>query len=154
MKIILIIIAALAAPSSMLAQSAFASPCGAPRSIKRITNTHIGKYEYVEFEVRRPPNPQYSVTTVTPPFTHDGSGDTITVAGNKFKQIRFTGVMWACKINETFSLPKTAIKGIKSTGQFEGVVTYVIGYRTASTYLNTYHYDVGSIRKVVMRFKR
>jgi len=154
MKIILTVIAALAGPSSLLAQSAFASPCGAPGSIKRITNTPMGNYEYVVFDVRRPPNPHYSVATVTPPFTADGSGDTVTIAGNKFKQIRFTGVMWTCSINQVFSLPQTAIKGIKSTGQWEGVVTYVIGYRSASLYLNTYYYDVGSIRKVVMRFKR
>jgi hypothetical protein len=153
MKIILTIIAALAGSSSLLA-SAFSTPCGAPGSIKRVTNTHIGNYEYVVFDVRRPPNPHYSVTTVMPPFTADGSGDPVPVAGNKFKQIRFTGVMWMCGINHVFSLPQTAIKDIKSTGQWEGVVTYVVGYRTASTYLGTYHYDVGSIRKVVMQFRR
>jgi hypothetical protein len=155
MKIILtIIIAALASSSSVLAQSAFATPCGAAGSIKKITNTHIGNYEYVVFDVRRPPNPTYSVTTVMPPFTHDASGDPVPVAGNRFKQIRFTHVMWMCGINHVFYLPQTAIKDIKSTGQWEGVVTYVVGYRTASTYLGTYHYDVGTIRKVVMQFRR
>lgn len=154
MKIILIIIAALASSSSVLAQSAFSTPCGAPGSIERITNTHIGNYEYVVFDVRRPPNPHYLVTTVMPPFTQDGSGDSVSVSGNKFKQIRFTGVMWMCGINHVLYLPQTAIKGIKSTGQWEGVVTYVVGYRTASTYLGTYYYDVGTIRKVVMQFRR
>lgn len=154
MKLLLTIIATLAASSSMLGQSAFSTPCGAPGSIKRVTNTHLGNYEYVVFDVRRPPNPNYSVTTVMPPFTADGSGDPVPVAGNKFIQIRFMGVMWTCGINEVFSLPKTAIKGIGKTGQFEGTVTYVVGYRTASTYLGSYYYDVGSIRKVVMRFRR
>lgn len=154
MKIILTIIAVLAGPTSMLAQSAFAQPCGTPGSIKRVKNTKIGIYEYVVFDVRRPPNPQYSITTATPPFTEDGSGDPVTVAGNKFKQIRFTGVFWTCGIKEIFSLPRTAIKGVGKTGQWEGVVTYVVGYRTASTYLGAYYYDVGSIRKVVMRFRR
>ena len=154
MKIILTIIAALAGSSSVLAQSAFSPPCGAPGSIKRVTNTHIGNYEYVVFDVVRPPNPHYSVTTVIPPFTADGSGDPVPVTGNKFKQIRFTGVMWMCGINHVFSLPQTAIKDIKSTGQWEGVVTYVVGYRTVSTYVGYYHYDVGSIRKVVIKFRR
>jgi hypothetical protein len=154
MKVLLTIIAALAGSSSMLGQSAFSTPCGAPGSIKRVTNTRIGDYEYVVFDVRRPPNPTYSVTTVMPPFTADGSGDPVSVAGNKFKQITFTHVMWMCGINHVFSLPQTAIKDVKGTGQWEGVVSYVVGYRTASTYLGSYHYDVGSIRKVVMRFRR
>jgi hypothetical protein len=134
--------------------TAFSAPCTAARSIKSVRNTHIGNYEYVVFDVRRPPNPHYSVTTETGPFTEDASGNPVPVAGNKFKQIRFTGVFWTCTIAEVFSLPKTAIKDIKKTGQFEGVVTYVVGYRTASVYLGTYYYDVGNIRKVVMQFRR
>lgn len=154
MKIILTIIAALAGPSSMLAQSAFASSCGAPGSIKRITNTQAGNYEYVIFDYVRPPTATFSVTTVTPPFIADGSGDNITISGNKFKQIRFTGVFWTCKIKEVFFLPKTAIKGIKSTGQFEGVVTYVVGYRNASTYIGTSSLSIGPMQRVTMKFKR
>jgi hypothetical protein len=154
MKIILTFIAALAGPTSMLAQSAFASPCGSPGSIKRVTTTQLGNYEEVVFEVRRPPNPRYSVTTVTPPFTFDGSGEPVTVAGDKFKRIGFTGVVWTCSIKETFSLPKKAIKDVKRTGQSEGVVLYVVGYRAASTYVGTSYVDVGPIRRVVMRFKR
>ena len=133
---------------------ALSSPCTAPRSIKHVKNTHIGNYEYVVFDVRRPPNPHYSVTTQTGPFTEDASGDPVAVTGPKFKQIAFTGVYWTCTIAETFSLPNTAIKDIKKTGQFEGHVTYVVGYRNASTYLGTYSYDVGNIRKVVMQFRR
>jgi hypothetical protein len=133
---------------------AFSAPCTAARSIKRVKNTHIGNYEYVVFDVRRPPNPHYSVTTQAGPFTEDASGDPVPVTGPKFKQIAFTGVYWTCTIAENFSLPNTAIKDIKKTGQFEGHVTYVVGYRAASTYLATYYYDVGNIRKVVMQFRR
>lgn len=149
------LLVALSGSLLILASTASAAPCTSPRSILRVRNIHMGNYEYVVFDYRRPPNPQYAVTAVTgPTFIQDGSGDPITVAGNRFRQIRFTSVFWTCKISENFSLPDLAIKGIKGTGQFEGVVTYVVGYRSASTYLNTYHYDVGPIRKVVMRFRR
>ena len=134
--------------------SAFSSPCTAPGSIKRVQNTHIGNYEYVVFDVRRPPNPTYTVITVTASFTEDEGADPGTINGPQFRQIRFTGVNWTCSIAKNFSVPDVAIKGIKKTGQFEGVVTFVVGFRTGSTYLGTYYYDVGSIRKVVMRFRR
>jgi hypothetical protein len=138
----------------ILANAAFAAPCAGAGSIRRVRNTAIGNYEYVVFDYVPPPAAQYTVTTVTPPFIEDEGGDTGPVNGNKFKQIRFHALNWTCTINQSFSLPKTAIKGIKRTGQFEAVITYVVGYRTASTYLGSYSYPVGSIRKVVMRFRR
>lgn len=133
---------------------AFSSPCTAPGSIKAVRNTHIGNYEYVVFDVRRPPNPHYAVTTVSSSFTEDEGADPGTINGPQFRQIRFTGVNWTCSIAQNFSVPDVAIKGIKKTGQFEGVVTYVVGFRAGSTYLGAYYYDVGNIRKVVMRFRR
>jgi hypothetical protein len=108
---------ALSALLLILAPIASGAPCSGPGSILRVKNTHIGNYEYVVFDYRRPPNPHYTVTTETgSTFIHDASGDNITVAGNKFRQIRFTGVFWTCTINETFSLPKTAIKDVKKHG--------------------------------------
>ena len=138
-----------------LAQPIDAQPCSGPRSILRVKNTVIGNHEYVVFDYVRPPAASYSVTPVTGPnFTQDGSGNTITVAGNKFRQIRFSGINWTCSITHNINVPRTAIKDIKGIGQFEGVVTYVVGYRTASVYLGSYSYNVGSIQKVVMWFKK
>jgi hypothetical protein len=145
---------ALSGSLLILASAAFAAPCAGPGAILRVRNTVSGNYEYVIFDYIRPPAATYSVTTVTPPFIGDGSGDNITISGNKFKQIRFTGVVWTCKINEIFSLPKTAIKGIKSTGQYEGVVTYVVGYRNASTYIGASSLSIGSMQRVTMKFKK
>ena len=138
----------------MLAPVAGGAPCSVPGSILRVKNTHIGNYEYVVFDYRRPPNPHYAVTTVTSSFTEDEGADPGTVNGPRFRQIRFTGVYWTCSIAQNFFVPDVAIKGLKKTGQFEGVVTYVVGFRSGSIYLGTYYYDVGSIRKVVMRFRR
>jgi hypothetical protein len=138
----------------ILANAAFAAPCAGAGSIRRVRNTAIGNYEYVVFDYVPPPAAHYSVITVTSSFTEDEGAEPGTISGNKFKQIRFKAPNWTCTINQSLSLPKTAIKGIKRTGQFEAVITYVVGYRTASTYLGSYSYPVGSIRKVVMRFRR
>jgi hypothetical protein len=131
-----------------------AAPCTDPGSIKRVKNTRIGNYEYVVFDYVLPGTPTYTVTSATPPFTQDPSGNPVTVAGSKFREIRFDSVVWTCSINETFSLPKLAIRGIGQTSQFEGIVSYVVGYRNASKYVTSYSYDAGSIKKVVMKFKR
>lgn len=138
----------------ILASVNFSAPCTAAGSIKKVKNTSIGSYEYVVFDYVLPPNPTYTVTTVSPPFTEDPSGNPVVVSGAKFKEIRFDSVEWMCTIQKVFFLPKTAIKDIKQTSQFEGVVTYVVGYRNASLYAGTYFYDVGTIRKVVVRFKK
>jgi hypothetical protein len=120
-----------------------------------VTITSLGKYEYVIFNLKKPLNSgfSYSVSTVSPPFVEE-SGATITIAGNKFRKIRFTNVTWTCLISEAFSLPKPAIKGLARTEQFEGTVSYTVGYRNSSAYIKTYAYNAGSIRKVVMMFRK
>jgi hypothetical protein len=138
----------------IFAGSAYSAPCTDPGSIRRVVKTRNGAYEYVVFDVFLPPNPTYTVTTAHPPFVQDGSGEPVTVTGPNYKSVRFTGVNWMCTIGENFSVPTTTIKQIKSLGQFEGIVEYVIGYKKASKYAGNYFYDVGSIRKVVVRFKR
>ncbi|HKR01048.1 MAG TPA: hypothetical protein VJT09_10265 [Pyrinomonadaceae bacterium] len=133
---------------------AFSQACTSPGSIVSVKNTRIGNREYVIFNLKKPTSATYTVTTETGPFVEDPSENPVTVAGSKFKMIRFQGVFWTCSINEIFSLPKPIIKDIKSTSQFEGTIEYVIGYRNPPPkYITTYTYDVLSIRKVVMMFK-
>jgi hypothetical protein len=136
--------------------AAEAAPCSEPNSIARVRNrAPSGAYEYVVFNFIKPPTvPNFAVKTVTPPFIQDGSGQTITIAGAKFKEIRFSGVVWTCSIEEIFNVPKQAIKGIASTGQFEGVITYVVGAGSSSQFIDSYSYDAGSTRKIVMRFRK
>jgi hypothetical protein len=133
-----------------------AAPCNAANSIAKIKNTSSGNFEYVVFDFIKPPTlPNYSVTTAVPPFVHDASGNIITVNGSKFKKVRFQGVVWTCSIQEALTLPKTAIKDIKNIGQFEGVITYAIGYRASSLYQGTYSYNgSASVRKIVLKFKK
>ena len=145
-----------AAALTVLPAAANAAACGPSNSIVRVKNTAIGAFEYVVFKFHKPPTvPSYSVTAVTPPFTEDPSGNPVTVAGSKFTEVRFDGVFWTCTIAENFSLPKTALKGIKRTGQFEGVVTYVIGRRASSHYISNYSYNSGpGYRSIVIKFKK
>ncbi|WP_298607730.1 hypothetical protein [uncultured Thiothrix sp.] len=141
--------------SVLLPEVAAAAACTATNSITRITNTSpTGLYEYVIFDVKNP-SPTYQVASKSPPFTFDPSDDPVAVNGVKFKQILFPSVYWMCTIPELLHLPKTQVKDVKRTGQFEGVVSYVVGYQTASKYVTTYHYAVTSTRsKVIMKFKK
>ncbi len=133
-----------------------AAACGPSGSIVRVKNTSIGAFEYVVFKFHKPPTvPAYTVTAVMPPFTEDPSGNTIVIAGSKYTEVRFDSVFWTCSIAQNFALPKTAIKDIKRTGQFEGVVTYVIGRRASSHYISNYSYDSGTgFRTIVIKFKK
>ena len=134
----------------------FSSPCTAAGSIVSVKNTSVGQYEYVRFKVKLPVNSgfSYAVSTVTPPFIQDPSGNTISVSGSKFKLIKFESVFWTCTIVENFSLPKTAIKGIKQISQFEGIVEYVIGRRKASLYITTTSTSAGGFKWIKMKFRK
>ena len=141
----------LAAPA--LAQTA---ACNEPNSIVRVRNTSIGVNEYVIFKFKKPPAlPDFSVMSVRPPFTADGSGEPVSLRGALFTQVKFRGVVWTCKIAENFRLPRAAIKDIKNIGQFEGIITYVIGRRAASRYRASYSYNSpGGLRSIVVKYRK
>ena len=149
-------LAFLAAAFIALPAAANAAACGPANSIISVRNTSSGAFEYVIFKFHKPPTvPAYIVKAVTPPFIEDPSGNTINVAGSKFTEVTFPSVFWMCTIAENFHLPKTAIKGIKRTGQFEGVVSYVIGRRASSHYISNYSYNSGpGYRSIVIKYKK
>ena len=126
--------------------------CSEAGSIKRVKNTNIGRYEYVVFDIIKPNEPDYKVETRKPPFTDYSGDETFKIKGKKFKVISFSSLNWMCNPKETFRLSRRSIKDIKELYTFEGYADYVVGYN--SRYVGTYHYDVGSIRKVVMRFRK
>lgn len=138
-----------------------AASCNTTGSIIQVKkSTHlyplpVGVVETVEFDVKSPA-PTYAVTTVVPPFYADPSGNPVSVVGPRFKQIRFSGIDWMCTIPTNLALPTTRIKGVKQLGQFEGIVTYVVGYTgLASKYLGTSVQTVNpSTKRVVMKFKK
>jgi hypothetical protein len=145
--------AALLAAPPALAQ---VGPCNEPNAILRVRNTAIGVNEYVVFKFKKPPTmPNVSVIAARPPFTQDGSGEPVTVGGALFTQVTFRGVVWTCKIAEEFHLPRAGIKDIKSIGQFEGIITYVIGRRATWHYRATYSYDSpGGVRSIVVKYRK
>ena len=147
-------LAAIALGLLALTSAASAEPCTENGSLKRVTNTRDSKFDYVTFEIQRPAKPRYEVTDETGPFTEGDSGEPVAVTGDKFKQITFRSIPWGCTIVEKFSLPGGAIVDIKKTDQLEGFITYVIGYPTGASYVDTRNSDVGSVRKIVMRFRR
>ena len=145
-------------PLLFLAAPAMAgvSACNEPNAIVRVRNTSIGANEYVIFKFRKPPVlPDFGVLSVRPPFTADGGGAPVSVRGALFTQVKFRGVVWTCKITEDFRLPRAAIKDVKSIGQFEGIITYVIGRRAASRYRASYSYDSpGGLRSIVVKYRK
>ena len=140
----------------LLSSVAYSQACTAAGSILNAKNTTMGNFDYAVFTLKNPLNSGYSytVTTETGPFTQDPSGNPVTITGPKYKKIVFQAVTWTCQIAENFSVPKTAIKDIKKIEQFEGVVAYVVGHRTASPFIAAYTYTAGSTQKVVMAFRR
>jgi len=135
------------------ASIALAEPCTEKGSLRRVTNTRAGKFDYVTFEIQRPATPRYEVTDENGPFTAGDTDEPVAVTGDKFKQISFRSIPWGCVIAENFTLPAGAIVDLKKTDQFEGYITYVIGYRNRASYVDTKQTDAGSIRKIVMRFR-
>lgn len=136
----------------LFAGMAFADNCSEPGSILRVSKSRIGSYEYVVFRVMMPPDPAYTVTTASPPFTEDPSGNPVSIPGPSYKSVKFTGVNWMCTIPQYFS-PTRTVRRVRKISQFEGQVEYIIGYRPGWKYAGNYTYDVGSVRRVVVRFR-
>lgn len=75
----------------------------------------------------------YRIAHATPPFTQDGSGDTVTVKGKGHISVRLTAQAHdedgkPTVENTTIPGPTgSSVTEIKPLGDFEGVVNYVIG---------------------------
>lgn len=140
----------------LLAGMAVAANCTASGSMIQVKKFRIGSFEYVDFIIRRPPRSGFSWAVTSPAgptFTHDPSGNTVTVTGPKYKQIVFRDVVWMCTIPYV-SLPTTRIKAVKNIGQFEGIVTYVVGYvGPTSKYQGTTASNISATqRRIRMKF--
>ena len=139
----------IAAPSFALATN-----CNTPNSLISVSNSKSGGFEYVIFKYKNPPTlPVFSVTNVVPPFIQDGSGNTITVAGAHWTQVKFEQMDWTCSTAQLLSLPKPAIKAVKNIGQFEGQITYVIGRSAASHYISTKTINAGGFTLIKVKFR-
>ncbi len=133
---------------------AYSQNCSEANSITSVKKRRAGNTEYVIFTLKNPVTAKHEVTDAKPPFTQDGSGNTVHVKGCKFKQVKFNDVVWTCKIPMTSSGSPYLIRDVNSTGQFEGVISYVIGYRCSATSVVSYDYEDGDKYKFVVRLKR
>src|ERR1041385_1280174 len=139
---------------TLLASMLVANPCTEPGSMRRVVKTNSGKFEYVIFEFNKPANPQLSLMTERPPFEQDGSGDPVSVKGNFFKVATFNGVVWTCDIREDLSARTTAIRDVKSIGQFEGTVSYAVGYGKRNQFVSGYWNNAGRYRRYYVKFRK
>jgi hypothetical protein len=142
----------------------FSQDCNDPNAILTIKKNRIGSYEYVIFNIRNPFSGNYTIRSATPAnFDFDeGASAGTTVVGCRYQRIQFTQMNWFCTPIRLQSGGITTIKEIKNAGQFEGYMTFIIGYRCpASRYLGIYQYPgtivMGGttipVTKVVLRFQ-
>ena len=97
---------------------------------------HCVDHVIFDFRAKGSDPPGYTLTYGTPPFTADGSGTTIPVAGNAFIVVKVQpGYSFDFETNKaTYTGPKSVpvantnhVQSIVETGDFEGVLTWVIG---------------------------
>jgi len=116
-----------------------AANCSAENSMTSVKNFKVGALEYVEFKIKSSASFVTTTAAVTGPFTEEPGDIPVTpipVNGALFTKIQFHLLSWDCTIPKAFSA-KAIIKDVKQVEQFEGYVSYVIGRRSASHYLNT-----------------
>ena len=89
-----------------------------------------------DFDAKGSDPPGYTVTYGTPPFPADGSGAPVAVAGNAFVVVKVKpGYGYDFNAGkQTYNGPKSVpvgssnhVRAIVETGDFEGVLTWVIG---------------------------
>jgi hypothetical protein len=150
---ILISACALVLTSSVLA-SAQQSPCTEKGSIRSVTKARSGSFETVTFEFNGSSLPQnIEVTNENPPIENYG-GDNLHMKGKAFKGVHMNMVNWTCNIAENFKAKTTTIKDVKNSEQFEGYVTYVIGYTAKSKYVGKTEVKGPKRSRIIIKFKR
>jgi hypothetical protein len=128
--------------------------CIEPNSIVSVSNSKSGRFEYVTFKFKTPPAlPQFSVSNVVPPFIQDDSGETTTVLGTHWTQVKFERMNWTCSTRQLLSLPKTAIKAVKNIEQFEGQIVYVIGRSAASHFISAKATRINNYMLIKIKFR-
>ena len=136
------------------AANAYPEPCTEAGSIRRVTKTTSGNFEYVMVEFNKPASPTLNVRTEHPPFYTDGAGDPVSVKGKYFRVVTFHGVMWTCDIHESLGSKTVAIIDVKNIGQFEGDVAYAVGFRKKDSYVSRYVQDAGKYKRFYFKFKK
>lgn len=139
--------------SVFLAFECSAQSCNEANSLLSVRKRKVGSTEYIIFTLMKPSATSVQETDAQPPFIQDGSGQTVHVNGCKFKKVTFKNVMWTCK-TKIISGSTHLVKQVKNIGQFEGIISYIIGYSCNTKSIVNYDYDDGDKKKVVLRLRR
>jgi hypothetical protein len=122
------------------------TPVTSPAATNEVYLTNVQELgdrcvDHVVFDFTAPGSgpPPYEITYGSPPFSEDGSGETIPVKGTAFVVVRLTPAYSRnFETNEpTYTGPKRItptgakhVREIVETGDFESVITWVIGLDT------------------------
>jgi hypothetical protein len=156
MKNKLTIIAALCCGIVMLSLTASAQlkACSEQGSVRSVTKARSGDFETVTFEIVGRRLPQVAeVRDEKPPIENYG-GDNLHMRGRAFKSVHFHLVPWGCRIREDLHAQTTTIKDVKQMEQFEGYVTYAIGYTPRSKYAGKAVIHGRRTTKFIVKFRR
>ncbi|MBZ0202728.1 MAG: hypothetical protein K8I03_06905 [Ignavibacteria bacterium] len=139
----------------LIAADSFSQSCTQPNSLVSISNTRIFNYEYVTFVFKNPSSFTYSTSAVTGPFENATSGEPVSINGCSYRKITFTNAYWMCESTRMFYFSAgRKIKDIETTEQFEGTISYVVGFDCSANYVTTYSYNMFGMKYVVMKFQR
>ena len=126
------------------ATSPVSTPPGADRGLLTAVRVdHQPGFDRVVFELSGA-TPGYGVRYIQPPIRADASGEIVPVAGNAFVQVRLED---ASTVDLSGGTPRTTYGGpnrvrgstndvieVVKAGDFEGVLTWVIGVRTRTPF--------------------
>ena len=136
-----------------LLTDSYAQNCSETNSLISVRKRKTGRTEYVIFTLKNPVTASTIMSNANPPFHADGSGNVVTVTGCKYKKVKINPVVWTCKVVESFAATTYLIRQVKSIGQFEGTIEYIIGYRCNTKSIVSYSYEDGDFKKYVVRLK-
>lgn len=129
----------------------FGQKCDESGSIVSVRTTHDHRTESVVFRVFAT-DPQFTVSTVRPPFYLGESDQKVTVKGVSHRAIQFNGIIWTCVIEGIRIRPRIHLAAVKNTYQFEGDVVYTVGLKRGVRYKGVTTRRIGDHTEVEFRF--
>lgn len=133
----------------------FAQSCSTmPNALVSVTKQNVSGYRKIIFTFKKPLAVSFTVspvTTATSTYIDSDGSTVVTVPGCRFKSITFRNAEWMCVTNNTV-VADSRIRAVKLTEQFEGVITYRIGYCT-STYHHKSVVNTLTQRQIILWFR-
>jgi len=127
--------------------------CTEQGSIRSVTKAASGSVETVTFELNSKTLPAVEITNEKPPI-QNYSGANLHMRGPLFKGVHIHMVAWNCRIREDLGSKTRTITGVKQTEQFEGYVSYAIGYTSKKKYVGVTKITGPKVSKVIVKFRR